>query len=139
MSKIGVWMDHAKAMFLEPGKSSDEIEIIESPHVTNLRVEGESNDTTLFNSREEKGYHTSGNEFRKNQTDQNEHKQYYQSLEEKLTVYEDILLIGPSKAKEEFHNLLKNNKQFDNKNITVLAADKMTDNQLAAYFREAFA
>ncbi|WP_194774461.1 hypothetical protein [Pararhodonellum marinum] len=131
--QVGVWIDHSKALLIghEKGKACL-IETIDSPYEKIKREEGETNDKTRFSPNPE---HASNNEHRKHQIAQNELNEYFKMLEGKLNRFEDIMLFGPSTAKEKLRNRLRGNKSFDGKWLSVQNSDKMTDNQLLAFVR----
>ena len=52
--------------------------------------------------------------------------------------YNEVLLFGPTDAKTELFNVLKNNRQFEKIKISVQAADNMTDNQQKAFVKDFF-
>jgi len=45
----------------------------------------------------------------------------------KLKDYEEVLLFGPTNAKNELFNLLKDDRHFEKIKIEVKSGDKMTD------------
>jgi len=132
--QIGVWMDHSKALIVgHDNGSATLLETVDSPYERIIREPGEGDDKTRFTGNSE---HSSNNEYRKNNTSQNELNEYFKMLEGKVKMYDDILLFGPSTAKEQFRNRLRENKSFDGKWLSVQPADKMTENQLLAFVRD---
>ncbi|AFL84888.1 hypothetical protein Belba_2326 [Belliella baltica DSM 15883] len=131
---VGIWLDQSKAHFIgfEEGEAMF-IETLISPHERIKREEGEENDTSRFSSNPN---HLSNNEYRKNNITQNELNEYYKMLVDKIGKFDDILLFGPGKAKEQFKNRISENKSLNGKWVSVQNADKMTDNQLLAFVRE---
>jgi hypothetical protein len=49
-----------------------------------------------------------------------------------------VILFGPTDAKIELFNLIKNNRQFEHIKIATLPADKMTENQQHAFVKDYF-
>lgn len=136
VKRIGIWLDHSKAYFIRyDSGESNLIEIVDSPHQRIKREKGEARDDTRFTSNP---LHVSNNENRKHNVLQNELKQYYKILEPKTVIYDEILLFGPTLAKEEFYNIISELKAFKNKSIIVQSSDKMTENQKLAYVRDFF-
>ena len=134
--QVGVWIDHSKAHLV--GFKSGEVKLLESvdsPYESIKRIEGEGNDTTRFSPNSE---HASNNEYRKNNTAQNEINEYLRLMEHKLQPFEDILLFGPGTMKEKLKNRMKENKAFNGKWMSVESSDKLTENQLLAFVREFF-
>jgi hypothetical protein len=128
IASIGVWMDHAQAKLIEPGKPAFDMRVIESPVEGRVRIEGEGADGTRLG-----GYRSTNNEVHKHNREQNELHQYYKQLADVLLPYEKILLCGPGTARKEFHNYLLDKKRFNGKKILSMQEDKFSDNQLAAY------
>lgn len=134
--QVGVWIDHSKAHLI--GFKSGQVKLLEtvdSPYESIKRIEGEGKDTTRFSPNTE---HASNNEYRKNNTAQNEINEYLRLMEQKLQPFEDILLFGPGTMKDKLKNKMKENKAFDGKWMSVENSDKHTDNQLLAFVREFF-
>lgn len=52
--------------------------------------------------------------------------------------YEEVLLFGPTEAKNELLNLLQADHHFDKINIEIRQANKMTENQQHAFVKEYF-
>jgi len=134
--QIGVWMDHSKAHFVgyKEGKAFL-IESVDSPYERIKREDGEVADKARFGS---EPFMTSNNENKKHNITQNEINEYFKILEGKLKNYEDILLFGPSTAKDQLINRLSGNKSFDGKWVSVQSSDKLSENQLLAFVREFF-
>ena len=78
------------------------------------------------------------NESRMHNKEQNQSADFYKKLSYIIFDYSEVLLFGPTDAKTELFNLLKDNRQFEKVKITVHSADNMTDNQQQAYVKEFF-
>jgi hypothetical protein len=52
--------------------------------------------------------------------------------------YDEVILFGPTDAKNELLNLLKNDHHFEKIRFTVKTSDNMTENQRHAYVIEYF-
>ncbi len=63
---------------------------------------------------------------------------YYKKLGETIRHYNDVLLFGPTEAKVELANILKDDHQFEKITIAVKQTDKMTANQEQAFVRDYF-
>ena len=63
---------------------------------------------------------------------------YYKKITEALKHSNEIVLFGPTKAKNELMNLLTADHHFANKKIEVKQTDKMTENQQKAFVKEHF-
>ena len=63
---------------------------------------------------------------------------FYKKIIAVLKNYDEILLFGPTEAKTELANILKENHYFDKTEIDVIPTDKMTENQQHAYVNSYF-
>ena len=134
--QVGIWIDKYKAQFIEYSDGHVSlIETIDSPLESRRRIDGESNDRTRFTTNNE---HISNNEYRKNNISQNELNDFFKTLEEKVKTYDDILLFGPGKVKEQFRNRLKEHKLFKDKWLALESSDQLTEKQLLAFVRSFF-
>ena len=135
-NKVAVFLDHASAEIIGfENNSSFIIETVDSPYERIKRDEGEGSDKAKFGASPQ---FASNNENRKNNIAQNELKEYFSILEQKLMKYDNILLFGPTTAKDKLRNVLAENKHFADKNITVETSDKISDNQKLAFVKEYF-
>ncbi|MCG6191273.1 hypothetical protein [Maribellus maritimus] len=118
---LGIWMDHSTANIMELSNAKVVSKIIESipafpEQLQNLRM-----DESLMHNKK-----------------QNERSAFYKKMSYVINDYSDVLLFGPTNAKTELFNLLKNNHHFDNKRIAVQSADNMTENQQEAFVKDFF-
>ncbi|MEO5977809.1 MAG: hypothetical protein ABIS36_14980 [Chryseolinea sp.] len=120
--KIGIWMDHQNAHLMEFHNDEIKTETISSEFTHEVKEE------TL-----QSGEFTMHNKERHQQT------AFYKSLAEFIKPYGEVLLFGPTNAKEEFHNMLKADHHFAETKIEVEQSDKMSDNQQHAFVRKHFA
>lgn len=118
--KVGVWMDNASAHIMDVAGDMAAT-IIESDFTHEEKMETLQKGETMMQNKE-----------------QQMQAKYYGNIAEKIKAYDDILLFGPTNAKVELHNMLKEDAQFKNKNIEVKQSDKMTDNQEKAFVRDYF-
>ena len=63
---------------------------------------------------------------------------YYKELGDVILGNEDVILFGPTEAKSELFNLLKDNHLFDEIKIVVKSADKMTESERKIFVKEYF-
>ena len=118
---LGIWMDHSKANLMECNDNDVNTQTIES-------------EFTHQNKMEALSHSESGMQHKENQL----HEQFYKKIGEEILKYNKVLLFGPTDAKLELHNFLKNNQHFNNINIEVDSVDKMTDNQQKAFVKDYF-
>jgi hypothetical protein len=119
---LGIWMDHSTAHLMEYTRDSMETETVESTFTHQDREE------TL--NRSESAMHNK---------EQQKQRLYYKELGEIIKKYDEVVLFGPTDAKAELFNILKEDHLFDQINIGVEDADKMSENQQHAFVREYFA
>jgi predicted ATP-dependent Lon-type protease len=121
IKQLGIWMDHSIAhlMDLTNGAIVQSIIVSEFTH----------DDKKFGLMKDEKHMHI-----------KKEHMQsgYYKKLSEAIINYQEVVLFGPTEAKNELLNLLKTNHLFKNIKIEVKDTDKMTENQMHAFVREYF-
>ena len=130
MEKIAVWLDHSEAKLITFENKVANTETINSGVETHIRIDGEGSESSRF------GVGTTNNENRNNNRHSNELSGYYKALAGKLKSYDEILLFGPTNAKEQLKNMLVSDKSFSGKSIEIKSSDKLTPNQLVAFARE---
>ncbi|CAN5195951.1 hypothetical protein BH09BAC5_BH09BAC5_17860 [soil metagenome] len=133
-NSIALWMDHSHAFLIfRNEKGIYNIEEKESQQLIRVREDGQTSDVTAF------GKNTfSNNEFGKHNKKTKQITDFYHDLTKSVVNYDEILLFGPTTAKDEFFNLLMDNKSFDGKKIDIESTDKMTKPQMKAYVKEYF-
>jgi stalled ribosome rescue protein Dom34 len=113
----GVWLDNHHAMI--------------------ITKEGEE-DYSILNKLKSTENQRSGSEHSMNNAKQGEHLKYFKALSTMLIPYDDILLFGPGQSQEQFQRHLKEDTQFNNKQISIDSSDQLTDPQMIAKVREYF-
>jgi stalled ribosome rescue protein Dom34 len=117
---LGILMDHSTAHIIELSDNGVVAKTIElSPSFPEQK---EDLDESLMNNKE-----------------QNQLTDYFLNLSKVIKEYNEVLLFGPSSTKTELFDHLKEDSQFDDIQINVLATDKMTDDQQEAFVRKFFA
>lgn len=131
--KIGVWLDHRQAHFIDVSKRLAIVETAFSGQESQPRYEGEHGMGTLL------GHHRStNNEHHMHNRRENIIAQYYEMIIDMLKQYDSILLFGPTNAKYELHNRLLRDKHFDTKVVIVKVADHLTEQQMVAEVKAHF-
>lgn len=108
--KLGIWMDHSVAYLTDYSTNFLKTEkfIFEFTH--QIREGGiRKSEVSMLHK------------------EKSEQNSYYKKLGEVILNYSDVILFGPTNAKQELYNLLKTNHLFDKIKMTVLPADKMTE------------
>lgn len=110
LKQIAVCLNLSKAQFI--GESDGNFRFLEeviSPYKKIKREEGEGSNKTRFGSLPLFG---SNNEKTNHNISQNELKIYIKMLENKLLTYDEILIFGHGKAKDQLNNHLLESKHF---------------------------
>lgn len=70
--------------------------------------------------------------------EQHQQAEYYKQLGEVIRQYDEVILFGPTDAKVELFNILKENHLFANIKIEVKSTDKMTEHQQYEFVKDHF-
>jgi len=121
VKQLGIWMDHSNAflMELENNKIVESIIVSEFTH--------EAKEKSLDKS-----------EKFANNKEQQQQSSYYKKISGIIRNYEEVLLFGPTDAKNELLNLLKSDHLFDHIKIETKNTDKMTAIQMQDFVKEYF-
>ena len=118
--KLGVWMDHTTAHIIE----------IENNTITSNTIESLS----IKGNRQNFG----ADESLKQNTEQDQLSEFFKRISVVIHDYSEVLIFGPTNAKTELHNLLKEDTQFNDINIDIETTDYLTENQMHAFVKEYF-
>ena len=116
--KLGIWMDHSSANIMELSNGEVITVTLESTPAFPDQIENLRMDERLMHNKV-----------------QNEQSDYFEKLSFIIHDYDEVLLFGPTDAKTELYNLLKNNRRFENIKISVEPTDKITENQQKAFLK----
>ena len=118
---LGIWMDHSSAHLTEFTTQPMESKIIESAFTHQIKEDSLNKSEYLMHNKE-----------------QFEQSEYYKKLGDEIKNYEEVILFGPTDAKVELFNRLRDDHHFGKIKIEVKNSDKMTVNQQHAFVREHF-
>ncbi|HBS86017.1 MAG: hypothetical protein A2W91_08330 [Bacteroidetes bacterium GWF2_38_335] len=118
---LGIWMDHSTAFLME--LSNDVV----SKYTIDCEFTIE--DKTVGLKKSENHMHIK---------EQHLQSAYYKKIEEAIKKYECVVLFGPTDAKNELFNNMKDDHLFENIKIEVKNSDKMTDHQMVDFVRDYF-
>ena len=122
VKKLGIWMDHSTANIMELLSNTTVIsKSVESTPAIPEQVENLRMDESLMHNKE-----------------QNQYADFYKKLSYIINDYSEVLLFGPTDAKSELFNFLKDNLRFEKIKISVQPTDKLTDNQQKAFVKDFF-
>lgn len=118
--RLGIWMDHSTANLIE--FTDDKTAAIEVDAQVGEQDEPlNASDETMIQNK-----------------DQNELSDFYKRISEVIKNYDEVLLFGPTHAKDELNNILKDDRHFDEVKIEIKPADNMSENQQQAFVKEHF-
>jgi len=120
VKKLGIWMDHTMAHIIELKNNS----------ITSSTIESQSPQGGKQNFGKD--------ETLKQNTEQDQLSEFFKRLSTVIMDYPEVVLFGPTNAKTELHNLLKEDSHFKSIKIEVETTDNLTENQIQAYVKEHF-
>src|SRR6478609_5665718 len=109
--QIGVYLDHSDALISTISKSGI---------TTTTRIVSEFNHQV-------KEFTLSKNENLMHNKEQHEQAGYYHKIIKELIGYNEILLFGPTDAKNELANLMEKDQHFSTSKIETKSSDKLND------------
>lgn len=118
--RIGIWLDHSTAEFFNPLAKA-------KTHVISSDFTGEVKEEIL--RRSENSMHNK---------EQQMQEAFYEKIGEKIVKYEQVLLFGPTDAKKELFNFLRQNSHFKSIDIHVESLDSVSDNEKRAFVNHYF-
>jgi hypothetical protein len=121
IKQMGIWMDHSVAFLME---------------LTNNTIIQNSVTSEFTHQDKEEGLIKS--EKHMHIKEQHLQSSFYKKLSDIIKNYQEIVLFGPTDAKNELLNLLKADHLFENIKIEVKHADKMTKNNMHTFVKEYF-
>ena len=121
--KVGVWIDHKKAVIVTVTNDGEEITHITSELSKAERISGSSTEI--------------GDESPRSRRFAEQLNKYYGVVLQYMRDKVSILILGPGKAKIEFQKRLEA-ESLSGRIIGVEPADKMTDRQIAARVRKRY-
>jgi stalled ribosome rescue protein Dom34 len=123
-SKVGLWIDHRKAVIVTITDKGEEISTINSQMEKHVRFSGEAAEGGAGEDVRDRGF---GNHL----------AAYYDKVIAYLREAESILIFGPGEAKGELEARLTK-EGHKGPTVSVETTDKMTDPQIAEKVRQHF-
>ena len=121
--KVGLWIDHRKAVIVSIKSDSEEIKSVTSNMEKHVRFSG--------------GAEKESEEDQRDRRFTSHLNKYYDEVISFIRDAESILIVGPGEAKIELKNRLDSEAQIG-KTVSLETVDKMTEPQIAAKVREYF-
>ena len=119
--KLGIWMDHSNA------------------HIINVLTDTiEKNTISSKFTHQEKEHSLSKSESLMHHKEQHQQHEYYKEIGDVIKNFNEVVVFGPTDAKVELVNFLKQDHHFDNIKIIVKNSDKMTEHQEFAFVKAHF-
>jgi hypothetical protein len=129
--KVGLWIDHRKAMVVAVTDKGEEIKLVISKVEKQLRRSGDSPLKGPYEPRQV----PAGDSRQRRLT--GHLNVYYDAVIASIREAESILIFGPGEAKGELRKRLKRDN-LGGRIVGFETVDKMTDRQIAAKVREHF-
>ena len=70
--------------------------------------------------------------------EQHRQSDYYKKIGGEILQYDEVVLFGPTNAKSELANMLKEDHRFASIKLEIKSSDKMTENQEHAFVKDYF-
>lgn len=131
-TKVGLWIDHRKAIIVSITKQGEEIQEIKSDVEKQPRRSGDSPLKGAYEPIQVPADDSLQRAFTGSLN------VYYDKVIASIDSAESILIFGPSTAKDELKERLKENN-LDSRIVGIETVDKMTDHQISAKTRQNFA
>ena len=130
-TKVGLWIDHRKAIFVANTDEGEEIELIISKVEKQLRRSGDSPLKGPYESQQVPASDSRQKRFTGHLNI------YYDAVIACFRDAESILIFGPGEAKRELKKRLEREK-IGGRIVGIETVDKMTDHQIVAKVRHRF-
>jgi len=130
-TRVGLWIDHRKAVIVFLTGNDEGVEIIESRVEKHVRPSGGSRSKTPYSPQEVKAEDIRERKY------ENYLGRYYDEVISRIRGAESILIFGPDAAKSELQQHVKG-KELRSRIVRLETTDKMTERQIAAKARQYF-
>jgi len=128
-TKVGVWLDHRKAVIVTLDNSHEKILFVDSDVEKRVRLAGGSRSVIPY------GPQDIAAEGRKDRKYLQHLESYFGEVESRLGDPISIYIFGPGEAKIQLQKYLKKNHKLGKHIKRIESADKMTTRQIAARVR----
>ena len=119
--KLGIWLDHSIARIMEYTVDDFKVHTLESQLEGLDKQEGLQHSESLLHNKENQSLKT-----------------FYKLLVETIKNYDEIVLFGPTTAKTELYNLIREEHKYDHLKIETKAANKMSYEEQHAFIKDYF-
>jgi hypothetical protein len=118
---LGIWMDHSNAFLMSLTNDKIVTNRIVSEFTHQDKVDGLNKSENLMHNKE-----------------QHQQSSYFKKIGEAIREYQDVVLFGPTDAKNQLFNSLKDDHLFENIHFELKNTDNMTETQRHDFVREYF-
>jgi hypothetical protein len=131
MKKVGIWIDHRRAVLITLDNGQESREVVESDIDQLEGPEGSRRTSTAY------GPQVTDVERKVEGRAQHHLQKFYREIVKHIGMTDHLLIIGPAQAKQELADLIKEDPSLRAIHVKVEPADRMTDDQIAAKVRSA--
>lgn len=121
VKKIGIWMDHTTARLIEFSSDVKEAKTIISDFTSQEKDEALRRSESEMHNKE-----------------QHKHATFYKNIAIEIKKFDEVLLFGPTDAKVELFNIIRENHSYDNIKIEIKTTDKMSYEEQHKFVRHYF-
>jgi hypothetical protein len=118
---LGIWMDHSSAHLMEFTVDPIETTTLKSKFTHGEKEESFGKSENVMHNKE-----------------QHQQREYYKDLIAVIRNYTAVVLFGPTDAKTELLNLIRQDHNLEKIKIEVKQTDKLTENQQHAFVKDYF-
>jgi hypothetical protein len=129
MKKVGIWIDHRRAVVVTIENGSESIKTLEGEVDRQPKAAGRSGNPTKW------GPQATFNERRMEENFRLHVVNFYKDVIKSIGKPDQLLVMGPAQAKLEFAEEIEKVAELRGVPLKVETADKMTDPQVAAKLR----
>jgi len=131
MKKVGIWIDHRRAVVVTIDGGQESRQVVESDLERHTGPEGSRRTSTKY------GPQVTDLERQVLEKSRHHLVAFYRDVIKCMGKPDRLLVMGPAEARREFVDLFEKDPALRGINMTVEAADRMTDEQVAVKVRTA--
>lgn len=124
--KVGLWIDHQKAVIVSLSKSGVSTHSIPSGVEGRYRMSGGSRSKAAY------GPQDIASEKRRDARHRHHLDRYYDEVISSVSDAQEVLILGPGEAKKELKKRMERLKALSKKIVGVEVSDKLTEKQLVS-------
>lgn len=131
MKKVGIWIDHRRAVVVTIDAGQESRQVVESDLERHAGPEGARRTSTAY------GPQVKSVERQVQDRARHHLAGFYRDVIKCMGTPDRLLVMGPAEARREFADVVKSDPALRGVKMTVEAADRMTDDQVAINVRTA--